>query len=104
MGASTGAIVAAAIRRAERHVVERLRESGATSSAKARPLSELRRMEGQRLRRMLAAGAIREASPGAYYLDEAALGAYRQQRRGRVLVVLGAVLLAVLGLLGLSRK
>ncbi len=104
MGAATGAIVAAASRRAERRIVERLQESGATSFAKAQLLSGLRRMERQRLRRMLAAGAIREASPGTYYLDESALGAYRQHRRGRVLVVLGAVLLALLGLFGINRK
>ena len=104
MSAATGAIVAAAIRRAERRVAERLQESGTTSFAKARSLSGLRRMEDKRLRRMLAAGAVREASPGTYYLDETALAAYKQRRRGHVLVVLGAVLLALLGLFGITRK
>lgn len=104
MSASTGAIVVALARRAERRIVEQLREAGATSPAKTEPLFGLRWTEKRRLRRLLAAGAIREASPGAYYLNEAALTLYRQRRRRRGLFALGAALLTVLGVAGLSRK
>ena len=104
MSAGTGAIVAGLIRRAERRIVEQLREAGARSSAKAQPLSGLRLIEERRLQRMLGADAIRETTQGTYYLDEAALDAYMQRRRKRVLFVVGAALLAALGLAGLNRK
>ncbi len=104
MSASTGAIVMAAARRAERRIVERLRETSATSNATAQPLFDLRWIEERRLRRLIAAGAIREAARGAYYLDETALDSYLHRRRKRVLVILGGVFFAVLGLFGLTRK
>ncbi len=104
MSASTGAIVAAAARRAERRIVEQLRNANATSIVNAKPLFDLRLLEERRLQRLIAAGAIREAAPGAYYLDETTLDSYLHKRRKRVLVVLSGMLLAVLALFGLNRK
>lgn len=101
---SAATIVPIAIRRAERRIIDRLRDSGATSYTTAQPLSDLRLFEEQRLRRLLSAGAIREAESGRYFLDEAALDAYSQQRRKRVLFVVGGALAAALAVIGLSRK
>lgn len=101
---SAGTIIPIAIRRAERRVIDRLRDSGAASYATAQPLSDLRLFEEGRLRRLLAAGAIQETASGTYFLDEAALDAYSQQRRKRVLFVVGGAIAAALAVIGLSRK
>lgn len=101
---SAGAIIPIAIRRAERRVIERLRDSGADSYATAQPLTDLRLFEEQRLRRMLAAGAIRETAAGEYFLDEAALEDYSQQRRKKVLLIVGGAAAALLAVIGLNRK
>ncbi len=99
MGAST---VAIAITAAERRLVRRMRNAGARSAGTAQPLPELRRLESRRLEHLREAGAIQEAAPGMYYVDDEAYGAYRGDRRavvfGIALVALGAVLaFALLG-------
>ncbi len=100
---TTGIIMAAA-RRAERRIVTHLREANATSYVKAQSLSNLRFVEEKRLKRLLLAGAVQEAAPGTYYLDETALSEYSGKRRKRVLILLSATFLGMAGLLGLSRK
>jgi len=86
----------APIHAAERRIVRHLREQGAVSPGAAEPLDDLRRLERRRLPRLVARGVVLEASPGRYYLDEDAWGAYR---RGRLLLALG--LMAALLLAGL---
>ena len=103
MSTYSGAIVAVT-RHAERRIVERLRESDATSPAKAQPLPDLRWIEERRLHRLVAAGAIQETSNGSYFVNESVLDAYLQQRRGRVFAVLGAAVLAALGIASVGRK
>jgi hypothetical protein len=88
MGAST---VAIAITAAERRLVRRLRDAGARSAATARPLPGLRHLEARRLEHLKDAGAIREAAPGTYYVDDEAYEAYRGDRRSVVLAVALAV-------------
>lgn len=90
----TTAAVAVALTRAERRVVERLIHLGATSPERARPLPELRMLESTRLRRLERANVVAEASPGKYWVDEAAYAQLRSGRRHRVWIVL-AILLAV---------
>lgn len=101
---SAATIVPIAIRRAEQRMIERLRDSGATSYATAQPLSDSRLIEERRLRRLLAAGAIREAESGEYFLDETALENYSQRRRKRILFIAGGAIAAVLAAAGLSQK
>ncbi|HVE80398.1 MAG TPA: hypothetical protein VNA89_16145 [Gemmatimonadaceae bacterium] len=100
----------AALLLADRHLVARLRELGALSPASAQPpprlgrLGPLRRL---RLRRLLTAGAVREADSGGYYLDEAAYASWcgveqarLRERMRRAAVASAALALAVaLGLL-----
>jgi hypothetical protein len=93
-GGSTAAIVAAAGRRAERRLVERLRQAGATSAkaAASLPSSELSRLESSRLARLQTRGAIVEPQPGRFYLDEPQYEAYRRGRQVRGIAILAAVL------------
>src|SRR5436190_591624 len=90
---------------AERRVVRALRYSGATTSAAASPLENLRWMEERALRRLVGSGSIREAEPGRYYVDESTYAAFRGHRRMRALVTLAAliVILGVLLALGVVR-
>jgi hypothetical protein len=89
--------VAVAIHAAERRLVRRLHAAGARSSTTAQPLPDLRFVESQRLQRLLDAGAIQEAAPGRYFVDDAAYAALRGDRRAVALAVLivaaGAALL-----------
>lgn len=101
---SSGTIIPIALRRAERRVIDRLRDSSATSYATAQPLSDLRLFEEGRLRRLLAVGAIQETASGTYFLDEKALDTYSRQRQNRVLFVVGGAIVAALVVIGLSRK
>ena len=91
------AAIAAAVRRAERKLIEHLRGAGALDPARTSPLPQLRRIEETRLRRLMGSGAIRETEPGRYYLDEAAYTAYRGRRK-----VFVATLLVTVGIAGLA--
>ena len=79
---------------AEHRVVRALRHAGATAPDAAQPFSPTRAMDGRALERLLAVDLVRDAGNGRCWLDEAAYGAYRGERRKRVLVAL-AVLLAI---------
>jgi hypothetical protein len=82
----------------ERRLVGRLRAVRAVSDASAQPL-EVGALDGRVLRRLQAAGVVREARGQRWFLDEAAYEAYRQARRLRMALVLaGVVVLLVLGL------
>ena len=98
MGTSAIAVV---ITRAERRLIEHLRRAGATSPSTACPLPELHGLEEGRLERFLAAGVIREPSPGSYYVDETLYASFRRDRRALAVGVMGVVL-AVLLVLFLS--
>lgn len=88
---STGAAVA--VHRAERRLIERLRQDGGASAI---PLPDLRGIEERVLRRLIAAGAVREVQPGHYQLDEAGYAAYRAGRLRLVAAIVGAVLVVAL--------
>jgi hypothetical protein len=90
MGASA---VGIAITAAERRVVRRLRAAGARSAETAQPLGDTRRLGSRRLAALMDAGAIREAAPRRYFVDDAAYAAYRGDRRA----VAAAVALASVG-------
>ena len=103
MSTSTGMIFGLN-RRTVRRLVHRLRRAGATTPDQACRLDGLSWLQARRLRRLLAAGAVREASPGMYYLNEVGLGAWRRGRLRRVLAVLSGGLAAALAALHLGRK
>ncbi|HEY0413735.1 MAG TPA: hypothetical protein VGD66_11375 [Allosphingosinicella sp.] len=92
------AAAAAAARRRFRHAFER-----ATTPDTAIPYVPARHLDRRYFDRLLACGAVVEASPGLYYLDEPRLAAYNARRRKRVFVLLGGVLAVAAAALGLSQ-
>ncbi|MFO0906828.1 MAG: hypothetical protein U0835_00415 [Isosphaeraceae bacterium] len=93
---STGAVVAAAARRAERRLVESLREAGAKDMASAAPIPDQNRMGRKVISRLSAAGALRSAG-GGFYLDEVAYAAYRSRRaRNTALILAPLAVVAIL--------
>ena len=95
MTGGSGAAVIVALSRAERRLVEGLRRAGAVNAGTARPLDP-RGLQAGRLQRLLEAGVILEAAPGAYYVDETAYHRYRQNKRVTVLAVMAALLLVAI--------
>jgi hypothetical protein len=83
---------------AERRLVRRLHELGATSADRAQPLPDLSGLEKRRLGRLVRAGAVREPEAGKYYMDAAGLEAYANARRirGAVFIAVAVVVLAVI--------
>lgn len=88
-------LLLALILRADRKILRRLREASATDAQRAIEIERGGLVWNWRLDRLAGAGALRQVSPGRYYLDEAGWSAYRRKRRMRALVVL-AILLVVL--------
>ena len=86
---STGAAAVAAARRAERRLVESLRDAGAVNADSASTIPQQRWMGKRVLARLIAAGAVREAGPG-HYLDEATYQTFVARRRRKTLIGLGA--------------
>jgi hypothetical protein len=85
MGAS---VAAAAMMKKERELVSHFRQAHAVSPPTAKTLSELRIDEGLALRRLRSHAVIREAAPGAYYLDELSYEALQAARWRMLMVVL----------------
>jgi hypothetical protein len=75
-------------------IVRRLRAAGATSALHAVPFDPPGPVGHARLRRMVAAGAVRQAGTG-YYLDERNYIAWRAVRRKRALVVLAVMVMVI---------
>ncbi|MEP7001665.1 MAG: hypothetical protein ABI969_14355 [bacterium] len=88
----------------ERHMVDALQRAGATSPALARPLDDLGAVgidaDGVAWRRLRDRAVVREAAPGAYYVDIEVWKAVRRQRRRLILVIL--VLVLVVATFGIS--
>ncbi|AHG91929.1 peptidase M20 [Gemmatirosa kalamazoonensis] len=92
-----GAPAIVLLQRSEREIVDHLRRAGATSPDRAVPLPELRHIARRRLRRLVNAQAVRETERG-YWLDEPIYEAYRSDRRGLILLLLGIAGAIALGL------
>lgn len=96
MSSSSTAVIVAMSRRAERAVVNTLREHGATSADRAVPLSMSRPGGRAALRRLVRREAVGERGD-RYWLDESAYESLRDSGRVRavvVLIVVAVVLLA----------
>lgn len=91
-------VIAAAVARAEREIVEHFRHAGATSAGAAAAPPDLRPVGRRRLQRLVDAQVLRPAA-GGFYLDEAIYASYRSDRRAAVIgvaVALVGVVVAVL--------
>ncbi len=92
-----GAAVAAVILARERRIVDQFRDAGATSPSVAQSLDDVGIDEGLAFRRLRRHEAIREASPGMFYLDEPVWNAVRGTRRRIVVVVLVIAVIVSVG-------
>ena len=81
-------LFAALILRTDRRIVRQLRQAEAISTDTAIPLGTSNILAGWRLNRLARAGAICQAQPEHYYLEEAGYVAFRKRRRIRVAVVI----------------
>jgi len=98
MSTSTGAVVVAMARRAERTIIQTLREHGAVSADRAVPLALSRPGGRAALRRLVRSGAVRETGD-RHWLDERAYEEMRDRRRVRAvfaLIVVAAIAIAVI--------
>jgi hypothetical protein len=92
-----GAAAVAIIHRKERDVVDAFRRAGALSPETARDLDRVGvHPESLGFTRLHRRAVVREAAPGAYYLDEEVWTAVRGTRRRLGLVLLIVVLLAAI--------
>jgi hypothetical protein len=91
-----GAAVVAVIIRKEKDLIAHFRTSGALSVASARTAGELGVEESFIWRRLIARAVIREARPGAYFLDEPSWEALQRSRRRMAFVMVFIVLLLML--------
>jgi hypothetical protein len=87
--------VAAMMRRREQEVVDDFRAAGALSLSTAQSYTAIGLGESLALKRLRNRAVIREASPGAYYLDEEVWAAVRRTRR-RIATTILAILIALL--------
>ena len=88
------AVAAAAMRMRERQVIDDFRSAGATSPGRAQSYTAMGIGETLAVRRLRNRAVIREASPGAYYLDEEVWAAVRRTR-----IRLATTFLAILAVL-----
>jgi hypothetical protein len=97
------AVAAAAMMKKEREVLRHFREARAISPTAAKTLGELRVDEGIALRRLRSHAVIREAAPGAFYLDEPSYEALEAARRRMLMVVLVFTLIMLIAMFFATR-
>ena len=93
------AIAAAAMRMRERQVIDDFRAAGATSPDRAQSYTAMGIGETLAVRRLRNRAVIREASPGAYYLDEEVWAAVRRTRIRLVTTFLAILAVLLIGVL-----
>jgi len=97
MLAPLGPLIAAAIVGTDRKIIAHLRSAGAVTPERATPLHLRRPLAGWRIRRLVAAGAVRNPSPDRYFLVEEGWQAYGRirRRRGLTMVAIAVGLFAI---------
>src|SRR5919202_2737631 len=81
-------VLGANLRHAERRLVARLRDEGATAPERAVELTTANPIVRLRLRRLVRHSAVRAVAPGRYYLDEGVYAVYRAARRRLAMVII----------------
>ena len=89
------AVVAAAIQRKEREIVNTFRGAGATSPERARDPGELAVDQHLAFKRLANRAILREAGDGRYYLDEQSWEAFRRLRH-RIAIVMLLIVIAMI--------
>jgi len=90
---SAGGAAAAVAIRSERRIAALLRDAGALSPDRAIPVHPQRMMVRGALRRLVRAGAVRQAGTDSYWLDGDRYADFRDRRRKRIWLVLGIALI-----------
>jgi len=88
MTAGMGGAVAAASVRAEKRIVQTLRNANATSPETAVALAEGRLIQRGALRRLVRRNAVIEAAPNTFWLDDAAYEEMKKLRTSRIILTL----------------
>ncbi len=96
--------IAFGVAAAERRLLRRLHEVGATSAARAHSLERLSGLEKRRLGRLVRAGAVREPEPGKYFVDAAGLESYVNARRIRAALAIAAIVVVLAVVWGVVRR
>jgi len=96
--------VAALLRRREQEVVDDFRAAGALSPSTAQSYTAIGLGDSLAIRRLRNRAVIREAAPGAYYLDEEVWTAVRRTRQRLGIVIVSMLALLLLGILLISIK
>ena len=92
-------VVAAALRRKERAVIDDFRATGAISPSTAQSYTAMGLGETLAVKRLYDRAVIREGSPGKYYLDEVVWTAVRRTRWRIAFVMIGIIAILLLGFL-----
>jgi hypothetical protein len=100
---STAPIIAAATAAARRRVLRDFREAGAHSAPSAIPFEPKRRLDRRYFNSLVDFGALIEAKPGTYYLDEERLDEHTRKRRKRAFTIMGTVLVLGAAAFGASQ-
>jgi hypothetical protein len=96
-------MIAAATAAARRRVLRDFREAGAHSAPSAIPFEPKRHLDRRYFKSLLQFGALVEAKPGTYYLDEEKLVEHDAKRRRRAFTILGTVLVLGAAAFGVSQ-
>ena len=101
--APLGPLIAAAIVGTDRKIIAHLRSAGAVTPERATPLHLRRPLAGWRIRRLVAAGAVRNPSPDRYFLVEEGWQAYGRIRRRRAVTIV-VIVVALAAIYFVSRR
>lgn len=91
--------IAAILRRREQEVVDDFRAAGALSPSTAQSYTAIGLGHSLAIKRLHNRAVIREAAPGAYYLDEEVWAAVRRTRHRLAMVVIAILVVLLLGVL-----
>ena len=98
----SGAVAAAIVARARRRITVHFTAAGATAKDAAVAFAPDGRVERRMFARMLAFGALKEAEPGLYWLDEAKLADFRKEALAHVLGILALAGFAAAAAIGFT--
>jgi len=98
-----GSMPAAAVMTAERRVVKRLRNAGATNPNTAVPLGDLRHLQRRRLQHLMKHDIVHKIEPDRYYLNESAWEDHVSRQRRIGLAILFVLLVITVFALAASR-
>ena len=86
-----------------RRIFQTLLDASATSPDRARPLDDLPWLSRRQVKYMVAQGAVKEAAPGRYYLDERTYAVWLARTQSQVIFMVAVMALVALGVFVFAR-